>query len=76
MSALNPTGFDETKLPDFSPTGLPIVFGLYIRLDANAANDTKIGIDNWRIHVNFVPEPNAAMVAMPLVGLAALRRRR
>jgi hypothetical protein len=62
--------------PDFSASGDPIQFGY---LTQNTSIDTAIattsGVDNWRVEIH-VPEPSAAaLLAAPLVALAARTRR-
>ena len=72
-------GFDEASRPDFSSHADPIVLGSYflgLRFPASTTS-AAIGIDNWRVDVDFVPEPGAVLsAAIAATGVAPLRRRR
>lgn len=78
--AVNPSiddeGFDETQSPDFSKAGSSIQFGIYSRYAHFAVDDSSYGVDNWRVKVNFIPEPASTTLAIAIIPLVALRRRK
>ena len=72
-------GLDPNFHPDFSGSGYHIEFGFYIRLSVQPPNSqiiTTVGLDNWRVEIDLVPEPAAfTMAGAACLALATLRRR-
>jgi hypothetical protein len=59
--------------PDFSATGAPITFGFFRAQSARFNSTSMVGIDNWSVTVNQIPEPGSLATAACL--LSALWRK-
>jgi len=76
MNANNPSGddwfpnFDTNSNPDFSATGDVLQFGIFVGGGGSTATPVirTVGIDNWTVTLNGIPEP----ASMALLGLGSL----
>ena len=65
----------DSSAPDFSDAGAPLQFGFFASNGTFGDSFNDGGVDNWRVVINFIPEPSTALlVATGLIGLAARRR--
>jgi len=62
--------------PDFSANGAPIQFGFMVDHGTRLAPvDFELGVDNWRMMITAVPEPQSATIALVTLAAFVLRDR-